>query len=65
MIDQLLNLLAVIAWLWFILFVFLLLMRGYQSGGVQGAVKSFLSWRILLALTIAASSPFLVARRDF
>jgi regulator of protease activity HflC (stomatin/prohibitin superfamily) len=53
MIDQLLNILAVIAWLWFVLVVLLILVRGYQAGGVRTAVKSFLSWRILLALAIA------------
>jgi regulator of protease activity HflC (stomatin/prohibitin superfamily) len=65
MIDQLLNLVAVIAWVWFVLVVLLLLMRGYQSGGVQGAVKSFLSWRILLALTIAVLLSLLSATLVF
>ena len=53
MIDQLLNILAVIAWIWFVLVVLLILVRGYQAGGVRTAVKSFLSWRVLLALAIA------------
>lgn len=53
MIDNLLNLLAVIAWFWFVLVVLLLLLRGYQSGGYQAALKSFLSVRVIIALVIA------------
>ncbi len=53
MIDQMLNIVAVIAWIWFILVAALLLVRGFQAGGVQLAVKNVLSWRIALALGIA------------
>ena len=53
MIDQLLNLIAVIAWVWFLVVVVLLLLRGYRVDGLRGATKTFLSWRVLLALGIA------------
>ncbi len=53
MIDDLLNLLAVIAWIWFVLVVMLIMVRAYQAGGVRHAVKNFLSWRVILALSIA------------
>jgi regulator of protease activity HflC (stomatin/prohibitin superfamily) len=53
MIDDLLNLLAVIAWIWFVLVVVLILVRAYQAGGVRYALKNFVSWRVMLALSIA------------
>jgi regulator of protease activity HflC (stomatin/prohibitin superfamily) len=53
MIDDLLNLLAVIAWIWFVLVVMLIMVRAYQAGGIRFAVKNFLSWRVILALSIA------------
>jgi regulator of protease activity HflC (stomatin/prohibitin superfamily) len=53
MIDDLLNLIAVIAWIWFVLVVILIMVRAYQAGGIRFAVKNFLSWRVILALSIA------------
>ena len=43
MIDDLLNLLAVVAWGYFVLFVLLITIRAYQAGGFRHAVKNFLS----------------------
>ena len=65
MIDDLLNLLAVIAWIWFILVVVLIMMRAYQAGGIRHAVKNFLSWRVTLALTIASILSLLSAALIF
>jgi len=65
MIDQLLNLLAIIAWIWFVLVVVLIIVRAYQAGGARGAMKSFLSWRIILALLIAVGLSLLSASLVF
>ncbi len=65
MIDDLLNLLAVIAWLWFVFVVVLILIRAYQAGGVRHAVKNFLSWRVTLALAIASILSLLSAALVF
>lgn len=65
MIDQMLNLLAVIAWFWFVLVVILLLLRGYQAGGFRSALRAFLSWRIVIALMIALALTLLSASLVF
>jgi len=65
MIDDLLNLLAVIAWIWFVLVVVLIMMRAYQAGGIRHAVKNFLSWRVTLALAIATILSLLSAALIF
>jgi regulator of protease activity HflC (stomatin/prohibitin superfamily) len=65
MIDDLLNLLAVIAWIWFVLVVVLIVIRAYQAGGVRYAVKSFISWRVILALSIATILSLLSAALVF
>jgi regulator of protease activity HflC (stomatin/prohibitin superfamily) len=65
MIDDLLNLLAVIAWIWFVLVVVLIMMRAYQAGGIRHAVKNFLSWRVTLALAIASILSLLSAALIF
>jgi prohibitin 2 len=65
MIDDLLNLLAVIAWIWFVLVVVLILVRAYQAGGLRYAIKNFLSWRVILALSIASILSLLSAALVF
>jgi len=65
MIDQMLNLLAVIAWFWFVLVVILLVLRGYQAGGMRSMLRVFLSWRIVIALVIALTLSLLSASLVF
>jgi prohibitin 1 len=65
MIDDLLNLLAVIAWIWFVLFVVLISIRAYQAGGIRYAIKNFLSWRVMVALAIASILSLLSAALVF
>jgi prohibitin 2 len=65
MIDDLLNLLAVIAWIWFVLVVVLIMVRAYQAGGLRYAFKNFLSWRVILALSIASILSLLSAALVF
>ncbi|OQY87929.1 MAG: hypothetical protein B6D39_12005 [Anaerolineae bacterium UTCFX2] len=65
MIDQMLNLLAVIAWFWFVLVVILLVLRGYQAGGMRSMLRVFLSWRIIVALVIAITLSLLSASLVF
>ncbi len=65
MIDDLLNLMAVIAWIWFVLVVVLIMVRAYQAGGFRYALKNFLSWRVILALSIASILSLLSAALVF
>jgi prohibitin 2 len=65
MIDDLLNLLAVVAWIWFVLVVILIIVRAYQAGGIRYAAKNFLSWRVILALSIASILSLLSAALVF
>jgi len=59
MLDQLLNVIAIVAWAWFVLVVVVIAIRGYQSGGARGLGKSLLSFRILISLIIAIALSFL------
>jgi regulator of protease activity HflC (stomatin/prohibitin superfamily) len=65
MIDDLLNLLAVVAWGYFVLFVLLITIRAYQAGGFRHAVKNFLSARVVLAFLIAVIFSLLSASLVF
>jgi regulator of protease activity HflC (stomatin/prohibitin superfamily) len=65
MIDDLLNLLAVVAWGYFVLFVLLITIRAYQAGGIRHAVKNFLSVRVIAALLIAVVFSLLSASLVF
>lgn len=65
MIDQVLNLMALIAWAWFVLVVALLIVRGFQAGGVRSAARMFLSWRVAIALLIAVGLSLLSASLVF
>ena len=65
MIDQVLNILALIAWVWFVFVVVLLIVRGFQAGGVRSVVKVFVSWRVAIALLIALGLSLLSASLVF
>jgi regulator of protease activity HflC (stomatin/prohibitin superfamily) len=65
MIDDLLNLLAVVAWAYFVLFVLLVTVRAYQAGGIRHAIKHFLSGRVLAAFVIAVIFSLLSASLVF
>lgn len=65
MLDQLLNAISVIAWIWFALFVVLALLRAYQSEGTRGAARVLVSIRVLIALVIAVGISLLSASLVF
>jgi regulator of protease activity HflC (stomatin/prohibitin superfamily) len=52
MLDQLLNYLTIAAWVIFVIFIILIIVRGFQVGGAREALRSLLSIRVLIALVI-------------
>ena len=52
MLDQLLNIITVVAWVWFFIFVLFLALRGYQIDGLRGSLSEVISVRLLVALII-------------
>jgi len=65
MIDQLLNVIAIIAWIWFFLVVVLIIVRSFQVGGVRQAVKALVSFRVVIALVVAIGLSLLSASLVF
>ena len=65
MLDQLLNAISIIAWIWFALFVVLVTIRAYQHTGGQGAVKALLSVRVFVALIIVVGISLMSASLVF
>ena len=55
MLDNLLNVLTVAAWVGFAFLVAILAMRAFQVGGLRESIKALTSWRILLALLITVT----------
>ena len=65
MIDQLLNLLAVLAWIWFIAVVAMIVVRAYQIGGLRDVGRTLFSARVLIALVVAVGLSLLSASLVF
>jgi regulator of protease activity HflC (stomatin/prohibitin superfamily) len=53
MIDQLLNIIAILAWAWFVLVVVMIALRSFQAGGLRSLGRSLFSWRVGIALIVA------------
>ena len=53
MLDQLLNVIAIVAWAWFALVVVVIAIRAYQAGGLRELGLSLISMRVILALFVA------------
>jgi regulator of protease activity HflC (stomatin/prohibitin superfamily) len=53
MLDQLLFVIAILAWAWFLMVVMLIGVRAYQAGGLSEAGRAVFSGRVLLVLTVA------------
>jgi regulator of protease activity HflC (stomatin/prohibitin superfamily) len=53
MIDQLLNIIAILAWAWFVLVVVMIALRSFQGGGVRSLGRALFSWRVGIALIVA------------
>ena len=65
MLDQLLQYIAIIAWILFGFFVIILIVRGYQDGGTRGALRSLFSIRVFIALAVVLSISLLSAALVF
>jgi len=53
MLDQLLYVISLVAWVWFVLFVVMIIWRAYQVGGLNQVLKKIFSVRVFIALLIA------------
>jgi regulator of protease activity HflC (stomatin/prohibitin superfamily) len=53
MLDQVLFVVAILAWAWFLLFVLLIGLRAFQAGGFSEARRALFSGRVFLVLLIA------------
>lgn len=53
MLDNLLNLLAIAAWVFFGLLLVVVALRGFQIGGMREAVRAAVTWRVFLAFLLA------------
>jgi regulator of protease activity HflC (stomatin/prohibitin superfamily) len=65
MLDQVLNALTILAWALFILYLLLSMLRGFQAGGVGGAIGSITRWRVLIALFVVIAISLLSASLVF
>ena len=65
MLDQLLAIIAVIAWVWFAVFVASVTLHAYRVGGVRQALRSFLSFRVMIGLLVAIGLSLLSASLVF
>jgi len=64
MLDQLLSVIAILAWIWFVVFLGLIALRTYQVKGFSAAIRAVFSLRVtitfLLALALSMLSASLV-----
>jgi regulator of protease activity HflC (stomatin/prohibitin superfamily) len=65
MLDNLLNVLAIMAWATFAIIVAVLAIRAFQIGGIREAVKALTSWRVFLSLFVAFTLSLLSASLVF
>jgi regulator of protease activity HflC (stomatin/prohibitin superfamily) len=65
MLDQLLAIIAVLAWVWFVVFVASVTLHAYRAGGTRQAVRSFFSFRIMVGLLVAVGLSMLSASLVF
>ena len=65
MLDQLLAVIAVIAWVWFVAFLASVTLHAYRVGGMSQAVRSFLSFRVLVGFLVAIGLSMLSASLVF
>ena len=55
MLDNLLNVLTIIAWSFFGVFLVVYILRAFQRGGIQEAINAFFTGRVIIPL---AHKPF-------
>jgi prohibitin 2 len=52
MLDKLLDIITVVAWIWYVLFIIFLAIKGYQTNGIKGALEGIISVRFIVALIV-------------
>jgi regulator of protease activity HflC (stomatin/prohibitin superfamily) len=65
MLDQVLNALTILSWVLLVLYLLLSSLRGFQAGGVGGAIGSITRWRVLIALLLVIGISLLSASLVF
>jgi regulator of protease activity HflC (stomatin/prohibitin superfamily) len=65
MLDQLLAFIAILGWLWFVVFVASVTLHAYRAGGLRQALRSFVSFRILIGLLVVIGLSLLSASLVF
>jgi regulator of protease activity HflC (stomatin/prohibitin superfamily) len=65
MLDQVLAVIAILAWVWFVAFLASVMLHAYQAGGWNKALRSFFSFRILVGLLVAVGLSLLSASLVF
>jgi regulator of protease activity HflC (stomatin/prohibitin superfamily) len=65
MLDQLLAVIAVLAWVWFVVFLASVTLHAYRAGGMSQAVRSFFSYRVMVGLLVAVGLSMLSASLVF
>lgn len=65
MLDNLLNVLTIIAWSFFGVFLVVYLLRAFQRGGIQEAINAFFTGRVIIPLFLALSLTLLSASLVF
>lgn len=65
MLDQLLAVIAVLAWVWFVVFLASVTLHAYQVGGMRQAMRSFFSFRVLVGFLVVIGLSLLSASLVF
>ncbi|MGW8143358.1 MAG: SPFH domain-containing protein [Anaerolineales bacterium] len=65
MLDNLLNVLTIIAWALFGVFLVVYMLRAFQRGGIQEAINAFFTGRVIVPLFLALSLTLLSASLVF
>jgi regulator of protease activity HflC (stomatin/prohibitin superfamily) len=65
MLDQLLAFIAILGWLWFVVFVASVTLHAYRAGGPRQALRSFVSFRIMIGLLVVIGLSLLSASLVF
>jgi regulator of protease activity HflC (stomatin/prohibitin superfamily) len=65
MLDQLLSVIAILAWVWFFVFLGLIALRTYQVKGFSPAIRAIFSLRVTIAFLLALGLSLLSASLVF
>jgi regulator of protease activity HflC (stomatin/prohibitin superfamily) len=65
MLDQFLAVIAILAWVWFIVFLASVTLHAYRVGGARQAMRSFVSFRVLVGFLVVIGLSLLSASLVF